>query len=98
MILFSCVRTSRHIGFLSDERRLNVALTRAKHALILIGSAASLGAESRSNGTVWKDLINFLRGRSCVYRLDDDSLASGKPGEVVETSLPAFADYIVKRD
>lgn len=37
VIIMSCVR-SRGIGFLSDRQRLCVALTRAKHSLILCGN------------------------------------------------------------
>lgn len=37
----SCVR-SKHIGFLEDRNRVNVALTRAKHGLIIIGNEALL--------------------------------------------------------
>ena len=48
MIIISCVRSkstknpnnvgSGGIGFLSDEKRLNVALTRAKFALYVVGN------------------------------------------------------------
>ena len=58
VILFSCVRTYR-IGFLSDERRLNVAITRAKYACILIGSVSCL----RRNST-WNALIQHLHDSS----------------------------------
>ena len=39
VIIISCVRTGpgSNIGFLNDKKRLNVALTRAKHCLIVIG-------------------------------------------------------------
>jgi len=37
VIIMSCVRSSG-IGFLSDKQRLCVALTRAKHSLILCGN------------------------------------------------------------
>jgi len=37
-IILSCVRSNEHqgIGFLNDPRRLNVALTRAKYAHVIV--------------------------------------------------------------
>ena len=39
-IVLTCVRANEHqgIGFLNDPRRLNVALTRAKFGIIVIGN------------------------------------------------------------
>ena len=47
VIIMSCVRASEAgaqtgIGFVSDIRRMNVAITRAKRALWILGSAATL--------------------------------------------------------
>ncbi len=44
-VVISLVRSNSagEIGFLSDERRMNVALTRARRKLIVIGDSATLG-------------------------------------------------------
>jgi ATP-dependent RNA/DNA helicase IGHMBP2 len=46
MILISLVRSNNRceIGFLEDYRRMNVALTRAKKKLLVLGDSATLGA------------------------------------------------------
>ncbi|TWT35137.1 ATP-dependent RecD-like DNA helicase [Posidoniimonas corsicana] len=45
VVIITLVRSNRtgEIGFLADERRTNVALTRAKRALRVIGDSATLG-------------------------------------------------------
>ena len=44
VIVISCVRSGAgtSIGFLQDRQRLNVALTRAKHCLVVVGDTAAL--------------------------------------------------------
>lgn len=63
IIIFSCVRaeTSQGIGFLADIRRMNVALTRARASLWILGSIDTL----LSNKT-WRDLIKDADGRDLV--------------------------------
>ncbi|KAJ5889349.1 Zinc finger CCHC-type [Penicillium tannophilum] len=63
IIIFSCVRASnsKGIGFLSDIRRMNVGLTRAKTSLWVLGNSRSL-----EQGEFWNGLIKDARNRS-VY-------------------------------
>jgi len=57
IIIFSCVRSNpeKNVGFLADSRRLNVALTRAKRGLIVIGDPTTL--RSDKNWQAWLDYI-----------------------------------------
>lgn len=54
MAIFSTVRTGagRSIGFVADERRVNVGLTRARSSLIIIGNVRALKNDER-----WGNLI-----------------------------------------
>ena len=44
-VVISCVRSNSdgEIGFLADRRRMNVALTRARRKLIVVGDSSTLG-------------------------------------------------------
>jgi superfamily I DNA and/or RNA helicase len=68
-ILLSCVRCNsrRHVGFLGDARRLNVAITRPRSALILVGHCHTLEAHP-----TWRPYLAFLREASCVVSSVDD--------------------------
>ncbi|HEY1038717.1 MAG TPA: C-terminal helicase domain-containing protein, partial [Bacteroidia bacterium] len=62
VIYISFVRSNNagEIGFLSDLRRTNVALTRAKKKLVMIGDSATL-----SNNDFYKKLIDFCETKNC---------------------------------
>lgn len=58
IIVFSCVRSNEHqgIGFLNDPRRLNVALTRARYGIIIVGNPKVL-----SKQPIWNHLLSFYK-------------------------------------
>ncbi|KAL4874847.1 SEN1 N terminal-domain-containing protein [Aspergillus karnatakaensis] len=74
VIIFSCVRASnKGIGFLSDIRRMNVGLTRAKSSLWVLGNSQSL-----VQGEFWNGLIKDARRRN-VYTDGDIPKILQKP-------------------
>eukprot|EP00445_Apocalathium_hangoei_P001129 CAMPEP_0203855348 /NCGR_PEP_ID=MMETSP0359-20131031/9590_1 /ASSEMBLY_ACC=CAM_ASM_000338 /TAXON_ID=268821 /ORGANISM="Scrippsiella Hangoei, Strain SHTV-5" /LENGTH=933 /DNA_ID=CAMNT_0050771895 /DNA_START=50 /DNA_END=2848 /DNA_ORIENTATION=- len=57
LIIFSCVRSNPagKVGFLSDYRRLNVALTRAQRGVIVIGNDETLRRDKH-----WSSWLDFV--------------------------------------
>lgn len=64
-MIMSCVRSNdtNQIGFLADERRLNVALTRAKYGLVIVGDYKCLA----SGSALWKQYLSNLQSKGSVY-------------------------------
>ncbi|EFA84419.1 helicase [Heterostelium album PN500] len=62
-IILSCVRSNDNqgIGFLHDPRRLNVALTRARYGLIILGNARVL-----SRDQLWNNLICHFKSKEVL--------------------------------
>jgi len=62
-IVLSCVRSNDHqgIGFLSDPRRLNVALTRAKYGVVILGNPKVL-----SKHPLWHYLLTHYKEASTL--------------------------------
>ncbi|KAL4437217.1 hypothetical protein ABPG75_004356 [Micractinium tetrahymenae] len=62
-IILSCVRSNEHqgIGFLADPRRLNVALTRAKYGLVVLGNPKVLSKQS-----IWNALLYHFKENGCL--------------------------------
>eukprot|EP01023_Acetabularia_acetabulum_P061745 TRINITY_DN7503_c1_g1_i1.p3 TRINITY_DN7503_c1_g1~~TRINITY_DN7503_c1_g1_i1.p3 ORF type:complete len:176 (+),score=26.39 TRINITY_DN7503_c1_g1_i1:718-1245(+) len=67
LVIFSAVRSGqrRSIGFVADERRLNVAITRARSSLLIVGSIDTLMKDEN-----WKLLIRNTKARRCLYNVN----------------------------
>jgi len=72
IVIFSCVRAPQSndnnrknttgIGFLKEWQRLNVAVTRSRYALWIVGHNTTL-----SNDPEWKNLLDYTLSRDCIY-------------------------------
>ncbi|CAN6288922.1 unnamed protein product [Urochloa humidicola] len=74
IILISTVRSNKDgkVGFLSDTGRINVALTRAKYCLWILGNGTTLLASN----SIWADLVRDSKKRGCFFHaLGDKDLA-----------------------
>lgn len=72
IIIFSCVRANerRGIGFLSDVRRMNVGLTRAKCSVFILGHAPAL----KSNAT-WAALVQDAQDRDMYTSVNSSTFS-----------------------
>jgi len=73
VVILSCVRsnTEEGIGHVKDDRRINVALSRAKDKLIVVGNAACF-----QRHVIWRDLWR------CAFQLN---IAAHKEEQVAKT-------------
>lgn len=67
VIIVACVRANKHdgIGFLTDTRRTNVALTRAKSVLVVVGCFRVLC----ENSATFRALYDDAAKRDCLVTL-----------------------------
>lgn len=66
VIILSCVRSGKNgLGFLTDARRINVAVTRAKASLFIIGNAEGLRDASPPTG-LWRQLVDEAQRRGMM--------------------------------
>ncbi|KAI0761963.1 SEN1 N terminal-domain-containing protein [Trametes elegans] len=86
IIILSCVRAGpglNTVGFLRDVRRMNVALTRAKASLFVLGHAPTL---ERSD-EMWRKIVGDARSRSCL--VDADVAYFTAPASAVPAKSPS---------
>ncbi|CAI8597130.1 unnamed protein product [Vicia faba] len=81
IIIISTVRSNgdAKVGFLSNRQRANVALTRARHCLWILGNETTL----ENSDTVWKELVLDAKERGCFHNADEDK----KLAEAIEDAL-----------
>ena len=62
------------MGFVRDDRRMNVAMTRAKRGLIVLGNRATLASDP-----TWREWLAWIDARGLAARSSDllDAFASG---------------------
>ncbi|KAJ6903318.1 hypothetical protein NC651_020731 [Populus alba x Populus x berolinensis] len=70
IVIISTVRshTGGRIGFMSDPRRINVALTRARHCLWILGNERTLS----NSQSIWEKLVHDAKERNCFFNADED--------------------------
>ncbi|KAL8046966.1 hypothetical protein ABFX02_08G208000 [Erythranthe guttata] len=70
VIIISTVRCngSGSIGFLDNRQRANVALTRARYCLWILGNGATL----LNSDSIWRKLVLDAKKRGCYYNAYDD--------------------------
>ncbi|KAG5534417.1 hypothetical protein RHGRI_022517 [Rhododendron griersonianum] len=70
VIIISTVRSNGigSVGFLSNNRRVNVALTRARYCLWILGNGTTL----KNSGSVWKKIVADAKNRGFFHHADED--------------------------
>ena len=81
IIIFNCVRSNSNsssvqaaLGFLIDDRRLNVAITRPRHFLVILGDSRTL---VKSN--TWDSMIKSFKNKmskSSYFKICDKNVYS----------------------
>ncbi|CAF1092391.1 unnamed protein product [Rotaria sordida] len=89
-IILSCVRANEHqgIGFLNDPRRLNVALTRAKYGIIIIGNPKVLSRQQ-----LWNHLLTYYKEQHVLVEgplnnLKESAIQFSKPKKLINPTNP----------
>ncbi|KAM3394324.1 hypothetical protein P3S68_003326 [Capsicum galapagoense] len=74
VIIISTVRCngSGSIGFLSNIQRANVALTRARYCLWILGNATTLV----NSGSIWTNIVIDAKARGCYFDVTNDKRLS----------------------
>ncbi|CAJ2652930.1 unnamed protein product [Trifolium pratense] len=89
IIIISTVRSngSGKVGFLSNRQRTNVAMTRARYCLWILGNAATL----INSDSVWRNVVLDAKRRDCFHNANENKkLAGAIELELLEESESRF--------
>ncbi|CAL9224673.1 unnamed protein product [Arabidopsis halleri] len=95
VIIISTVRSNGHgkVGFLNNRQRANVALTRARHCLWVIGNETTLAL----SGSIWAKLISESRTRGCFYdAADEKNLRDAMNDALLEDVSSSFGSLSIR--
>ncbi|KAL6652887.1 hypothetical protein ACP70R_011812 [Stipagrostis hirtigluma subsp. patula] len=108
VVIFSCVRCNKEqkIGFVSDFRRMNVAITRARSAVLVVGSASTLKQDKH-----WNNLVDSAKERNRYFEVPkpfttffaEDKLKTMKvdrlpPALINPQALEAINEVVVRQE
>eukprot|EP00891_Asterochloris_glomerata_P008396 jgi/Astpho2/8396/e_gw1.00122.165.1_t len=65
VVIFSAVRSNK-LGFVSDPRRMNVALSRARRGLIVVGNRHALRSDAK-----WAQWLEWVQRHGAEYDTDE---------------------------
>ncbi|KAK1684946.1 hypothetical protein QYE76_045794 [Lolium multiflorum] len=94
IIIISTVRSNKagSVGFLTNMQRTNVALTRAKHCLWIVGNGMTLS----NSKSVWQKIVKDAQDRGCYFdACEDKDLSNAVNNAVIELD---DAENLVKMD
>ena len=69
IVIISLVRSNKtgNIGFLKEEQRVNVLLSRARYGLFLVGNSQTL-LSSKMGKHVWSPLLDMMRSKGQILK------------------------------
>ncbi|XP_018479580.2 helicase sen1-like [Raphanus sativus] len=94
IIIISTVRSNGNgkVGFLSNRQRANVALTRARHCLWVVGNETTLALSC----SIWGKLISESRSRGCFFEATDEkNLRDAMNDALLEDVSSSFASLTI---
>ncbi|XP_019086316.1 PREDICTED: uncharacterized protein LOC104720512 [Camelina sativa] len=97
VIIISTVRSNvkGNVGFLNNRQRANVALTRARHCLWVIGNEMTLAL----SGSIWTKLISESRTRGCFFNAaDDKNLSDAMSDALLDDVSSSFRSFSIRND